>query len=392
MRTFVDRGGTFTDVVKVTTDGDVRIQKVRSDVAIVGDLAEGPLTLGTTVATNALLERTGVPTLLLVSDGFRDLPWIRDQTRPALFDPDAERQAPLCTSVLEVGGRIDTQGHIVEPLTIDREALERTLADLEIQAVAIALLNSHRCHAHERAAAEIVQSIDGPERWITLGHEASAELGYLARIETTLVDAAISPVLSRTMRRDRVPPGALAMRSDGSLCPASSLRAPDAVLSGPAGGVLAVAAIAEQAGFRRAVGLDMGGTSTDVCRVEVGHLPRREGDVEVAGVCLRRPMLEVETIAAGGGSILAHDGRRLTVGPASAGANPGPQCYGQGGPPTLTDAALALGLIEPTSFSPPLKVEAIQLPGAAADFIDIARESMAQAVRRLATSRGIDLR
>jgi 5-oxoprolinase (ATP-hydrolysing) len=390
-RTFVDRGGTFTDIVIVDAHGALTVDKVRSDVAVIGDLARGALTLGTTVATNALLERDGVRTLLMVTAGFADLPWIRDQTRPELFDPDAQRAPPLCTSVLEVGGRIDSAGSVIEPLALDEEMLRDVLTRERIEAVAIVLLNSHRADHHERRVSDIVKAAANPRVWITLGHEISPELGYLARIETALVDAAISPILNRAMNQDRIPPDALAMRSDGGLCPAHTLRAPDAVLSGPAGGVLAVAAVAEQAGFARAVGLDMGGTSTDVCRVEVGDIPRREGDVEVAGICLRRPMLEVETIAAGGGSVLARDGQRLTVGPESAGAHPGPQCYGRGGPPTLTDAALALGLMDAEAFEPPLDPARVVLPGRAEDFVDIAREAMAQAVRRLATARGIDV-
>jgi 5-oxoprolinase (ATP-hydrolysing) len=181
------------------------------------------------------------------------------------------------------------------------------------------------------------------------------------------------------------------MRSDGSLCLAADLRAPDAVLSGPAGGVLAVAAVAAQAGFRSAVGLDMGGTSTDVCRVDVGDLPRREADVRVAGVRVRRAQLEVDTIAAGGGSILRREGVGLSVGPDSAGADPGPACYGRGGPPTLTDACLIAGLIDPNAFSPPLDASLVDLPGDAEEFLALARETMAAAVSGLATARGISL-
>lgn len=390
-RTFVDRGGTFTDIITVDSRGALSVDKVRSDVAVIGDLARGALTLGTTVATNALLERHGVRTLLIVTEGFADLPWVRDQTRPHLFDPDAERSPPLCTEVFEVGGRIDSSGEVIEPLTLDEGKLGQLLIEARIEAVAIVLVNSHRSARHERLVSEAVRGAAPTSIWLTVGHEISPELGYLARIETALVDAAISPILARAMDRDRIPGDALAMRSDGGLCPAHDLRAPDAVLSGPAGGVLAVAAVAKQAGFERAVGLDMGGTSTDVCRVEVGVLPRREGDVEVAGVALRRPMLEVETIAAGGGSVLSQDDQRLTVGPESAGAHPGPQCYGRGGPPTLTDAALALGLMDAAAFTPPLDPTQVSLPGRAEDFVDIAREAMAQAVQRLATARGIAL-
>ncbi|MEO0605766.1 MAG: hydantoinase/oxoprolinase family protein, partial [Myxococcota bacterium] len=231
-----------------------------------------------------------------------------------------------------------------------------------------------------------------PELFVALGHEVSPEVGYLARIETTLVDAAITPVLARAIVRDRVPDGTLAMRSDGGLVDAGALRAPDAVLSGPAGGVVAVAATARIAGFDRVVGLDMGGTSTDVCLVSGDALPRREDDVVVGGVRLRRPTLEIDTIAAGGGSVLKHDGVRLRVGPESAGADPGPQCYGRGGPPTVTDAAVALGLVDPGAFDPPLDPDAIALPGDAEAFVTVARDAMAAAIRRLAARRGIDLR
>jgi 5-oxoprolinase (ATP-hydrolysing) len=382
VRTFVDRGGTFTDVVTLHDDGSVDLQKIPSDRAVVGDIAGGgPLTFGTTVATNALLERRGVRTLLVVTEGFADLPVIGDQTRPSLFDPDADWPPPLCAAVVEVGGRIDAAGAELEPLSLAPLDLDG------VEAVAVVLLNSHKNPAHELAVAALLP----PGLHCALGHRVVGEVGYLARLETTLVDAAITPVLQTALRRDRIPPGALAMRSDGSLVSASELRAPDAVLSGPAGGVLAVAAVAAQAGFASAVGLDMGGTSSDVCRVDVGRLPRRHGDVRVAGVRLRRPMLEVETIAAGGGSILANDGLRLTVGPSSAGADPGPQCYGRGGPPTLTDAALAEGLLDADAFSPPLDPARVALPGAAADFLELAREAMAQAVQRLATERGVDL-
>jgi len=383
--TYVDRGGTFTDIVVLQSDGTVRVRKVPSDRAVVGDLAEGQLTFGTTVATNALLERKGVRTVLVVTRGFADLVAIGDMTRPALFDPDETWPDTLCERVVEVDGRISAGGIEIEPLQLpDFGGLQGA------EAVAVVLLNSARNGDHEtRVAAAIAAR--WPDVFVSVGHRISGELGYLARIETTLVDAAITPILSRSLHDDHIPADALAMRSDGSLSPALDLRAPDAVLSGPAGGVIAVAAVAEQGGFERAVGLDMGGTSTDVCRVDRGALPRREGEVRVAGVRLRRPMLEVETIAAGGGSILWRDDQRIGVGPHSAGADPGPQCYGRGGPPTLTDAALACGLVDGDRFDPPLDVSAVALPGPAADFLDIARSDMANAIRRIAVARGIDL-
>jgi 5-oxoprolinase (ATP-hydrolysing) len=396
-RVYVDRGGTFTDVVVVSDDGAVTTRKVPSDRAIVGELAAAAgasgdaVVFGTTVATNALLTREGAPTLLIVNRGFGDLPWIGDQTRPELFDADARWPAPLCAEVIEADGRLDANGRELE--AFGAEALAATMASTQrgaTRSVAIAFVNSHRDGSHEHEAAAIVRTAL-PSAFVSCGHEVSPELGYLARVETALVDAAITPVLQDALARDRIPERALAIRSDGSLAPARSLRAPDAVLSGPAGGVLAVAAIALEAGFERAVGLDMGGTSTDVCRVEAGRLPFREGETRVAGVRLRRPTLEVETIAAGGGSIVASDGVRLTVGPASAGAHPGPQCYGRGGPPTVTDAALAAGLIDPASFDPPLDPSAVRLPAEAHEILDVAREAMARAVRRIATARGVGL-
>ena len=386
-RTHVDRGGTFTDVVVFDDDGSVVVRKVPSDRAVVGDLARGALTFGTTVATNALLEGKGNRTLLVVTEGFGDLASIRDQARPDLFESNTRWPEPLAAEVLEVGGRVDGQGRELEALSLPPD-LADPVADLGVMSVAVVLLNGPFHPSHELAVADAL-----PEGlFVSLGHQACPELGYLARIETTLVDAAITPLLDQALAQDRVPEDALAIRSDGSLCPTAELRAPDAVLSGPAGGVLAVEAIAQAAGFEHAVGLDMGGTSTVVCRVDVGRLPLREGDARVAGVRLRRPMFEVETIAAGGGSILTHDGLRLRVGPESAGADPGPQCYGRGGPPTLTDAALAAGLVVAEDFDPPLDAEAVQLDADPDEYLDIAREAMAQAVQRLASARGVDLR
>ncbi len=386
VRTCIDRGGTFTDVVQFDADGGTHVTKVRSDVAVVGDLAAGDLTFGTTVATNALLERRGVATLLFVTEGFRDLPVIRDMTRPDLFAVEQRWPEPLCTRVVEVSERVDADGTVLTPLTLPDD-VDWT----GIESVAVVLLHGPRHPEHERALAAFARA-RLPDAFVSLGHEVSPEVGYLSRIETTLVDAAITPVLSRALAQDRVPAGTLAVRSDGGLVDAERLRAPDAVLSGPAGGVVAVAATARIAGFERVVGLDMGGTSTDVCLIAGDGLPRREDDVEIGGVRLRRPTLEIDTIAAGGGSILRHDGVRLLVGPESAGADPGPQCYGRGGPPTVTDAAVALGLVDPDAFDPPLDPDAIALPDSAEAFVGVARDAMAAAIRRLAARRGTDLR
>jgi len=388
--TYIDRGGTFTDIVHVASLAGgrevVAVRKVPSDRAVMGDLAEGPLVFGTTVATNALLERKGVPTALFVSAGFADLHLIGDQRRLSLFDPDVAH-APLSpVRVYEVEGRVDADGVELEPLVLPQ--LTARAFD-GVESVAIALMHGGSSPGHERAVAAHIRAV-APHLHIVCGHEVALERGYLARLQTTLVDAAMTPVLHAALRRDRIPSGAKALQSDGSLVNAEALRAPRAVLSGPAGGVLAVAAVAAEAGFARAIGLDMGGTSTDICCVDVQSLSMREGVLEVAGVQLRTRMLEVETIAAGGGSILASDGIRLTVGPESAGADPGPQAYGRGGPPTLTDAVIAAGLLAPDSLSITLNPEAICLPGDPHAFIAIAREAMAQAVRRLALGKGLD--
>jgi 5-oxoprolinase (ATP-hydrolysing) len=387
-RIYVDRGGTFTDIVVVEPTGEIRLRKIPSDEAVVGDLC-GPdaraLTFGTTVATNALLERRTVPTLLVVTEGLGDLARIRDMRRPSLFEPDATWPAPLCCRVLEVEGRLSADGTELDPLHLpERWPLEG------IEAVAVVLMHAPRNPAHEQKIAAALRE-SHPELFVVCGHEVSASVGYLSRIETALVEASTTPILQRALAADRIPPRAWAVRSDGSLCEARELGAADAVLSGPASGVLAVAAVAQAAGVRRAIGLDMGGTSTDVCLVDTqAPLPRRQGEVEVAGVWLRRPMLDVETIAAGGGSILWDDGQQLHVGPASAGASPGPQCYGRGGPPTLTDAALSAGLLDPDAFSPPLDRGRVALPGPAEAFLDLARHQMADAIRRMAARRGVD--
>lgn len=384
-RTFVDRGGTFTDVVTVSEAG-VAVTKVPSDSAVVGDLARGDLVFGTTVATNALLERRLAPVTLVVTRGFGDLVRIGDMTRPGLFDPDLAWPAPLCAAVVEVDGRFGPDGREVDPLRYDAGAL--TTVGPGAASFAVVTFGSGWNPAHELAIASALS----PDMPVSLGHRCSPEVGYLTRIETTLLDAAVTPMLHAALQQDQIPADAMAIRSDGGLVPARELRAPDAVLSGPAGGVLAVAAVAELAGVALAIGFDMGGTSTDVCLVEGGQLPRREAGWRIDGLRVGRAALEVETIAAGGGSILGHDGVGWTVGPASAGANPGPQAWGRGGPPTLTDAAIAAGLVDVHDFPRGLSLECIALPGPAEAFLAVAQEAMAAAVRRVGLRRGIDVR
>lgn len=387
-----DRGGTFTDLVRVIDEGGrlvLDVAKVPSDLAILGRLAGvAPLTMGTTVATNALLERRGVPTLLLVTAGFEDLPTLRDMRRPDLFDLDKDWPDSLSTQVIG--------------LAIVEGRAELPALDLgPYESVVVALVDTCDDHLEERRIADLLRERD-PRLYVVVARDVVADPGYLARIETALVDAAITPRLMASLVQDEVTPHTLAVRSDGTLGPAFSLRAHDAVLSGPAPGVLAVLAAARQAGLEHAVGLDMGGTSTDICLVSVTEGPRRrEGELEVAGVRLSRAMLEVDTIAAGGGSILSCAGESLSVGPRSAGASPGPQCYGHGGPPTLTDAAVLAGLVGLDRFPIPLAPGRIDLPRPAGTevapevlaqaYLDVARESMARAVERLAMARGVSL-
>ncbi len=381
-RCFVDRGGTFTDVIHDDGSGRLRASKHRSSEAVVGRLASGTLTVGTTVVTNAILEGNLARVLLFVSAGFADLVHLGDMTRPALFDPDLRRPGWPGLRVVEVRGRIDGGGAEVEPLVMP------TFDVCDVDAVAVVLLNSAQNPAHELALAAGLP-VGVP---VSLGHRLAPRVGYQARLETTLLDAAATPVLRAAQRRDELRGDALAIRSDASTCVAAALRAPDAVLSGPAGGVLAVEHVARVLGADLAVGLDMGGTSTDVCLVQAGKRAWHGTTFAVAGRRVARPAVEVHTIAAGGGSVLGHDGVGYTVGPASAGADPGPQVYGRGGPPTLTDAAVVAGLVDPASFGVPIDTSCVSLPGPPEAFIEVARESMAAAVKHLALARGIDVR
>jgi 5-oxoprolinase (ATP-hydrolysing) len=286
--------------------------------------------------------------------------------------------------VAEVDGRIGPDGAEVEPLG----PLEHLFPLLDgVDAVAVVLLGGPRNPAHERAVASALTARGAR---VVCGHEVDQGVGYLARLHTTWVEAAVTPLLRAAMVRDRVPADALAMRSDGGLAPAAELGAADAVLSGPAGGVVAIHALARALG-RPVVGFDMGGTSTDVCVVRPDEdLPRRSGGLRLHGVHLRRPLLWVDTIAAGGGSVVARDGAMVRVGPRSAGADPGPQCYGRGGPPTVTDAALLAGLLDPAAFSPPLDPSRVALPAPAEEVLAVAHEQLAAAVRGLLVERGVD--
>jgi len=430
----IDRGGTFTDVIARDPHGRMRTLKLLSasaayeDAAVEAmrrllDVAPGApfpaerieaIKMGSTVATNALLERSGARTLLITTEGFADALLIGDQTRPSLFALRLERAAPLYAGVVEALERLDARGAVVRPL--DRAALAAALAQAVADgftSAAIAFLHADLNPAHEQAAGEIARAAGFD--FVALSHEVSPLPRFLPRAQTTVADAYLTPVLRAYVERvSAAVAGAplYFMTSAGALVGAEAFRGRDAVLSGPAGGVVGVAETAKTAGAVAALGFDMGGTSTDVCRY-AGTLERRD-TATVAGVSLRSPMLDVETVAAGGGSILAFDGLRARVGPASAGADPGPACYGRGGPATVTDANLVLGRLDPAAFpavfgpgqDQPLDVAAARAQlgalarsmgaesaeAAAEGFIAVAVEQTAQAVRRISTERGFDPR
>ncbi|HEX2817825.1 MAG TPA: hydantoinase/oxoprolinase N-terminal domain-containing protein, partial [Phenylobacterium sp.] len=351
-RFWIDRGGTFTDVIGQASDGAETSLKLLSaspaypDAAveamrrILGTAPGEPfpadrveaIKMGTTVATNALLERAGAKTLFVTTQGFADSVLIGDQARPDLFALTIVRPAPLYSGVVEADERLDAAGAVVRPL--DTAALTEKLKEAVAQgyvSAAIAFLHADLNPAHEIAAGEIAKAVGFS--FVALSHEVSPLPRFIPRAETTIADAYLTPILRDYVRQvaDAVAGAPLFfMTSAGGLVRAEAFRGKDAVVSGPAGGVVGVARTAAQASAPAVLGFDMGGTSTDVCRY-AGQLERRD-TAKVAGAKIRSPMLDVETVAAGGGSILAFDGMRARAGPASAGANPGPAAYGRGGP------------------------------------------------------------
>jgi len=431
---WIDRGGTFTDVIGRWDDGvEVSLKLLSAspayeDAAVeamrrILDVAPGApfpaarieaIKMGTTVATNALLERRGAKTLFVTTAGFADSLLIGDQTRPELFALNIDRPPPLYAGVVEAAERLAADGSVVAPLDTEalRAKLEAAVAD-GFTSAAIAFLHADLNPAHERAAGEIARAVGFA--FVALSSEVSPLPRFIPRAETTVADAYLTPVLRAYVRRvaDAVAGAPLYfMTSAGGLVRAEAFRGRDAVVSGPAGGVVGVARTAAQANAEAVLGFDMGGTSTDVCRF-AGRLERRDA-ARVAGVRLRSPMLDVETVAAGGGSILAFDGMRARAGPASAGADPGPACYGRGGPAAVTDANLVLGRLDPRFFpavfgpqgdapldpaASRIRLEALahamgaaSVEAAAEGFVAVAVEQMAQAVRRISTERGFDPR
>jgi 5-oxoprolinase (ATP-hydrolysing) len=438
---WIDRGGTFTDVVARAPDGREVVRKLLSEnpgryadaavEAVKSILADhgGPLPedrgivsirMGTTVATNALLERKGAPTVLVVTEGFGDLLEIGQQARPDIFARHIVKPDQLQKRVIEARERVTAEGEVLTPLD---EASVRTELEAARSAgmtsCAIACLHGWAWSAHEQRIAQIARDVGFTH--VSISSEVSGLARYVPRTDTTVADAYLSPVLDAYVQRVSSAFDAATrlyfMQSNGGLTPATAFRGRDAVLSGPAGGIIGMAAAAKRAGFDKALGFDMGGTSTDVSHY--AGIFERTNDTVVAGVRLTTPMLQIHTVAAGGGSVCYFDGSRLRVGPQSAGADPGPACYRRGGPLTITDCNVLLGRVRPEFFPAifgpkgdrPLDVKMVgerfgdlcwqikQATGAditpqeaAEGFITIANQHMAEAIRKISIQRGYDPR
>ena len=367
----IDRGGTFTDIVATGSDGRRKVEKLLSDVsggsgpgqyddaALEGIRrvlaaeggALGDVRMGTTVATNALLERKGERVALAITRGFGDALRIGYQARPEIFARAIVLPGMLYEAVVEIDERVGADGAVVIPL--DEDAARAEFEELRghgYDALAIVLMHGWRFTEHEKRLAQLARNIGFSQ--ISVSHEVAPLIKLIGRGDTTVVDAYLSPILSRYV--DRVAAGLGAdvrlqfMQSNGGLTDAAAFRGKDAVLSGPAGGVVGMVAASAAHGGERLIGFDMGGTSTDVSHY-AGHYELSEESL-VAGVRIRAPMMTVHTVAAGGGSICRFDGMRFRVGPGSAGARPGPACYRGGGPLTVTDCNLFLGRISAAHF------------------------------------------
>ncbi|MEV8587099.1 hydantoinase B/oxoprolinase family protein [Streptomyces sp. NPDC051180] len=432
---WIDRGGTFTDIVGRRPDGRLVTRKLLShdparpeDAAVAGirlllGLEPGEpvpadriavVKMGTTVATNALLERRGEPTVLLVTEGFRDALRIAYQNRPRLFDRRIVLPEPVYARVIEVPERVDAHGRLVRPL--DEPAVAEALAAAHrdgFRSAAVVLLHGYRHPDHETRVAAAARASGFTQ--VSCSHEVSPLIKLIPRGDTTVVDAYLSPVLRRYVdgvARELAGIRLMFMQSNGGLREAAHFRGKDAVLSGPAAGVVGMVRTSAAAGYDRVIGFDMGGTSTDVSHY-AGAFERELG-TQVAGVRMRAPMMSIHTVAAGGGSVLHYDGRRYRVGPDSAGADPGPACYRRGGPLTVTDANVMLGRVQPAHFPAvfgdtgdrPLDADVVRRrftalaedvgdgrtpEEVAAGFLEIAVLNMANAVKKISVQRGHDV-
>ena len=441
---WIDRGGTFTDIIGRNPDGKISTHKLLSenpqqysDAAIQGirDILSlksndqipidkiDLIKMGTTVATNALLERNGERTLLAITKGFGDILRIGYQQRPNLFALDIKLPDMLYSEIEEIDERVDIHGNIIKKL--DKSGTEVKLKkafDNGYRSIAIVLLHGYRYKKHENQINLIAKKI-GFEQ-ISVSHKVIPLMKIVPRGDTTVIDAYLSPILRRyvnqfenalgTEKKDK---GKLMfMQSNGGLTDAHFFQGKDAILSGPAGGVVGMVKTGEKAGFKKLIGFDMGGTSTDVCHYNGDY--ERTLETQVAGVRLRAPMMLINTVAAGGGSILHFDGSRYRVGPDSAGANPGPACYRNGGPLTVTDCNVMLGKLNPELFpkvfgknanqqidvsivKEKFNVLAKEISNAtkksvspievAEGFLSIAIECMANAIKKISVQRGYDV-
>ncbi|SVB17607.1 uncharacterized protein METZ01_LOCUS170461, partial [marine metagenome] len=441
---WLDRGGTFTDVIGKSADGKIISCKLLSenpeqykDAAIQGirnllslsasdnipmDRIES-IKMGTTVATNALLEREGERTLLAITKGFGDILRIGYQQRPKIFAIDIQLPDMLYSEVIEIDERLDVNGNIIKELDTNHSIKQlKNAYDKGYRSIAIVLLHGYRYQEHESKLKGIAESI-GFEQ-ISVSHEVSPLMKIVPRGDTTVVDAYLSPILRRyvnqvesALGRSGEEKGRLMfMQSNGGLTDARFFQGKDAILSGPAGGVVGMVKTGNSAGFEKLIGFDMGGTSTDVSHYANEY--ERTVETQVAGVRVRAPMMSIHTVAAGGGSILHFDGSRYRVGPDSAGAKPGPACYRNGGPLTVTDCNVMLGKLKPELFPKVFGPNADQeldtkiveekfialaeeislatkktvTPNDVAEgYLSIAVQSMANAIKKISVERGHDL-
>ncbi len=431
---WIDRGGTFTDVVARRADGVLITRKLLSqnqeryaDAAVQGirDImgtdspAPGSIRavkMGTTVATNALLERKGEAVLLLITEGFGDLLQIGYQTRPRLFDLHIRRPEPLYASMAEVAERLDAEGLVIRAL--DEAAVLAALQSAYgagLRAVAVVFMHSYLNPVHEKRVGQIARQVGFSQ--VSLSHQVSRLAKLVGRGDTTVVDAYLSPILRRYVWQlaaaldiGRACEKLLFMQSNGGLTDAGLFQGKDAILSGPAGGIIGMVRTAEAAGYHRLIGFDMGGTSTDVSHYAGSF--ERSFETEVAGVRMRAPMMDIHTVAAGGGSICSFRDGRFQVGPQSAGADPGPACYRRGGPLTLTDCNVLLGKLNPdhfpavfgpkgdlaldlaavrARFAELASVTSLSPTEMARGFLRIAVDNMANAIKKISIQRGHDV-
>ncbi|MCS7146701.1 MAG: hydantoinase B/oxoprolinase family protein [Geminocystis sp.] len=439
---WIDRGGTFTDIVAITPQGDIITHKLLSENPqhyssaaiegirqILGIPPNKPLPLenievikmGTTVATNALLERKGTPVVLVINKGFKDALRIGYQQRPNIFARHITLPEMLYQKVIEVEGRLDANGNEIQPLNLPLLETDLRQAYAEgFRSCAIVLLHSYKCNKHELQVEALAKKIGFPQ--VSVSHKVTSLIKLVSRGDTTVVDAYLSPVLRRYIQQVEEslspnPPRLMFMQSNGGLADSRYFQGKDSILSGPAGGIVGAVKTSLQAGFHKIITFDMGGTSTDVAHY-AGEYERNQ-ETEIAGVRLCVPQLAIHTVAAGGGSICYFDGQRYRVGPESAGANPGPVCYDRGGNRlTITDCNLLLGKIQPRFFpflfgkdaNQPLNLRLVEtefqrlqqqikqqlkqdisLEEIAQGFISIAVETMANAIKKISLQKGYDL-